>query len=265
MKSLTCVKKVQILSGRLAALNQFFSRSTNKCKPFFQAIKKNGTDFCWDEQCAAAFQSLKAYLASPPLLFKPIPDETMFLYLVVSDTTVGPVLIREDEGVQKPVYYVKFLVNAQTRYTKIKKLIFEATKRIAKWVTKIRSLRVTFKQRAAIIGQVLADFVAEFTPGPPPQSNLLKGWILNVDGASNGRGTRIWIALTTLKGSIIEQFYTLGFHATNNEAECEAVIAGFKMAAIIGIVELEVRCDSLLIVSQVNGEYTIKDDRRSHT
>jgi len=33
------------------------------------------------------------------------------------------------------------------------------------------------------------------------------------------------------------------------------------MAATIGIVELEVYCDSLLIVSQVNGEYISKDDR----
>jgi len=33
------------------------------------------------------------------------------------------------------------------------------------------------------------------------------------------------------------------------------------MAATIGIAELEVRCDSLLIVSKVNGEYTTKNDR----
>jgi len=49
IKSLICVKEVQILNGRLAALNRFLSRSTDKCKPFFQAIKKNETDFCWDE------------------------------------------------------------------------------------------------------------------------------------------------------------------------------------------------------------------------
>ena len=37
MKSPTCVKEVQMLNGHLATLNQFISRSTNKCKPFFQA------------------------------------------------------------------------------------------------------------------------------------------------------------------------------------------------------------------------------------
>ena len=45
MKSPTCVKEVQMLNGCLAALNRFISRSTDKCKPFFQALKKNGADF----------------------------------------------------------------------------------------------------------------------------------------------------------------------------------------------------------------------------
>ena len=33
------------------------------------------------------------------------------------------------------------------------------------------------------------------------------------------------------------------------------------MATTLGIAELEVRCDSLLIVSQINREYVAKDDR----
>jgi len=45
MKSPTYVKEVQMMNGRLAALNQFISRSMDKCKPFFQALKKNGVDF----------------------------------------------------------------------------------------------------------------------------------------------------------------------------------------------------------------------------
>ena len=40
MKSPTCIKEVQILNGRLATLNRFLSRSMDKCKPFFQALKK---------------------------------------------------------------------------------------------------------------------------------------------------------------------------------------------------------------------------------
>ena len=71
MKSSTTVKEIQILNGRLVTLNRFLSRSTtNKYKTFFLAIKKNGADFYWNDQCEAAFQSLKAYLAAPPRLSK---------------------------------------------------------------------------------------------------------------------------------------------------------------------------------------------------
>jgi len=103
----------------------------------------------------------------------------------------------------------------------------EANDRIAKWVTEIRPLGVTFEPRIAIKGQILADFIAELTLGPPPQNNSLKGWILNVDGASNGKRAGVGVVLTTPDGFIIKQSYTLGFRATNNEAEYEAVIAGF--------------------------------------
>ncbi|KAI5317771.1 hypothetical protein L3X38_037478 [Prunus dulcis] len=40
MKSPSIVKEIQSLTGRAAALNQFFSRFTDKCKPFFKALKK---------------------------------------------------------------------------------------------------------------------------------------------------------------------------------------------------------------------------------
>ena len=125
MKSPTTVKKAQILNGCLAALNRFLSRSTDKCKTFFLAIKKNRADFCWNDEYETAFQSLKAYLASLPLLSKPLPDETLFLYLAISDTAVSSTLVREDGDIQKPVYYVsKALIDTQTRYSRIAKLMF---------------------------------------------------------------------------------------------------------------------------------------------
>jgi len=45
MKSLTYVKMFQILNGHLTALNRFISQSTDKCRHFFQALKKNGANF----------------------------------------------------------------------------------------------------------------------------------------------------------------------------------------------------------------------------
>ena len=43
----------------------------------------------------------------------------------------------------------------------------EASGKIAKWVTKIRPLGVTFEPRISIKGQILVNFIAEFTSVPP--------------------------------------------------------------------------------------------------
>jgi len=63
-----------MLNGRLAALNRFINRSTDNCKSFFQALKKNGSDFRWNEECETAFQELRRYLVSP-LNYRNLPRE----------------------------------------------------------------------------------------------------------------------------------------------------------------------------------------------
>jgi len=63
-------------------------------------------------------------LASPPLLSKPLPGEALFLYVAVSNIVVSATLIWEGGGIQRQVYYVsKALIDAQTRYTRIQKLV----------------------------------------------------------------------------------------------------------------------------------------------
>ena len=59
------VKEVQSLNGKIAALNRFVSKATDKCLPFFCTLRKSFE--CTDE-CQTAFDNLKAYLSSPPLL-----------------------------------------------------------------------------------------------------------------------------------------------------------------------------------------------------
>jgi len=65
MQSLRTTKQLQQLTGRIAALNRFISRSTDKCLPFFKILRKT---FSWSEECEEAFQRLKEYLGNPPLL-----------------------------------------------------------------------------------------------------------------------------------------------------------------------------------------------------
>ena len=122
MSSPKMIKEVQYLTGRVAALNRFISKVTDKCLPFFKTLKKA---FAWTEECETAFQELKHYLSNPPLLSPSKEGEDLFLYLVVFVTAVSAALIREENQVQLPMYYVsQAFQGAETRYPRIEKITF---------------------------------------------------------------------------------------------------------------------------------------------
>ena len=192
-------KEVQKLTGMAAALNRFISRSANRCRPFFLLINK-WKNFEWTEECARTFQQLKDYLAWPPIMSSPKPDEVLFAYIAVALYAVSLVLIRVDNGIQRLVYYMSnSLHEAEMRYLPLDEAIlavmlgtckpphyFQAhtvvvltqlplntilrsadyTGRIAKWGTILGAFNIKYIPCTSIKGQVLADLVAKFTePG----------------------------------------------------------------------------------------------------
>ena len=126
----------------------------------------------------------------------PEPDEVLFAYIVIAPYAVSLVLIRVDNGVQRPVYYMsKSLHETEVRYLPLEKAIlavvlgtrklphyFQAhtvviltqlplktilrsadyTGRIAKWGIILGAFDIKYMPRTSIKGQVLADLVAEF-------------------------------------------------------------------------------------------------------
>ena len=96
------IKEVQSLNGRVAFLNRFVSMATDMCLPFFKILRKA---FEWIDECYRAFEELKAYIASPPLLSPSKPGEELSLYLAVSPMAVSSTLIQEEDRVQLPIYY----------------------------------------------------------------------------------------------------------------------------------------------------------------
>ena len=50
------IKEVQNLNGKIAALNRFVSKATDKCLPFFRTLRKL---FKWTDECQKAFEDLK--------------------------------------------------------------------------------------------------------------------------------------------------------------------------------------------------------------
>ena len=115
--------KVQKLTGMMAALNRFISRSAERCRPFFLLLHK-WKEFQRSEECVTAFQELKRYLSHPPIMSSLMVDEVLFAYIVVALYAISLVLIRVDSGVQRPVYYVsKSLNEADVRYLPLEKAI----------------------------------------------------------------------------------------------------------------------------------------------
>ena len=70
------IKEVQSLTGQVAALNRFVSKATDKCLPFFKVLKEA---FELTDESQRAFQDLKTYLVTPPLLSPFVMGEELFL------------------------------------------------------------------------------------------------------------------------------------------------------------------------------------------
>ena len=116
-------KEVQKLIGMIVALNRFISTLADKCKPFFLLMNK-WKGFEWTKEYTLAFQQLKEYLSRPPIMSSPKVNEVLFAYIAMAPYAVSLVLIQVDNGVQRPVYYVrKSLHEAEVRYLPLEKAI----------------------------------------------------------------------------------------------------------------------------------------------
>ena len=86
-------------------------------------------------------------------------------------------------------------------------------------------------------------------------------WKVYVDGAANQRGSRVGLVLISPEQTVIEKSLRLGFPATNNEAEYEALLQGIAMVQKMGGKAVEMISDSRLVVGQVKGELEARDAR----
>ena len=59
----------------------------------------------------------------------------------------------------------------------------------------------------------------------------------------------------------IEQAIRLGFSASNNESEYEAILARIELTAIVSVDKLMIQSDSQLVAGLVNTEYESRDPR----
>uniref|UniRef100_A0A2N9HPP3 Uncharacterized protein n=1 Tax=Fagus sylvatica TaxID=28930 RepID=A0A2N9HPP3_FAGSY len=108
----------------------------------------------------------------------------------------------------------------------------------------------------AIKGQAIADYLADY-----PSEQLELNGLRVPRRRPNAVGSGIGAVLVSPKGQQTPIAVKLGFDCTNNMTEYEACIVGLQAALEFGAYELEVFGDSLLIVSQTNGEWQARDPK----
>ncbi|XP_059590546.1 uncharacterized protein LOC132253155 [Vitis vinifera] len=109
----------------------------------------------------------------------------------------------------------------------------------------------------------MADFVLEYSrrPSQHHESNKQEWWTLRVDGASHSSGSGVGLLLQSPIGEHLEQAIWLGFSASNNEAEYEAILSELDLALTLSVSKLRIYSDSQLVVRHVQKEYEAKNAR----
>ncbi|GJX23464.1 reverse transcriptase domain-containing protein [Tanacetum coccineum] len=174
-----CLKDMQKLNGKLASLNKFLAKSTEKSLPFFKTVKKytKKSDFHWTEEAEFAFKEMKQLIAKLPMLTAPEEKEELIVYLAVA---------KEAEGYKNG---------------------------------ELGEYAIHYRPRVSVKGQILANVIVERpkedsldTP-IEVEEELPKLWILFTDGSSCADGSEAGLILTNPEGT--EFTYALKFRSTN--------------------------------------------------
>ncbi|XP_062003261.1 uncharacterized protein LOC133720801 [Rosa rugosa] len=309
-------KELQRLLGKINFLRRFISNSAGKIHPFSALLKLQGqTEFVWEAKHQEAFDRIKAYLANPPVLVPPKPDQPLKLYVSAAETSIGSLLAQNDEeGIEHAIFYLsRTLTDCETRYTPMEKLCltlyFSACKlrhymlsfttciiaqtdlvkymlsrpilrgRIGKWVLALSEFSLQYVPQKAVKGQAIADFLAhhpilEVTeicelevaaitserPYPEPASGhqatiMLQPWVLYFDGSRTETMAGAGIALENPAGEHFSYSFQMEYQCTNNQAEYEALIIGMEILLEMGVRDVQILGDSLLVINQVCGKY----------
>nr|ABA98294.1 retrotransposon protein, putative, Ty3-gypsy subclass [Oryza sativa Japonica Group] len=137
----------------------------------------------------------------------------------------------------------------------------EVTGRLSKWAAELSPFDLHFVACSGIKSQVLADFVAEWTPvlAPDPEP-AEQFWVMCSDGSWSHKGVGIAAVLFSPNGVPIRYAARLQFDTTNNAAEYEAVLLGLRKAKALGVRRLLIRINSKLVAGHVDKSFEAKEE-----
>jgi ribonuclease HI len=293
-------KGAQRLTGRLASLNPFISRSAERNLPFFEVLKSIEV-FQWGSAQQKAFEELKQYLIDLTTLTPPAPGAPLLLYVAASHSAVSATLVQEKlEGQTKkqaPVYFVfEVLSLSKKNYTELEKVLYavlmasrklrhyfqayhiivpssqplkdimrnrEATRRIGKWAAELNEFSIDYVHRSSIQSQALADFIADWTRGAQEEeaSKDAEAWTMLCDSSWVTFGAGV--ATVLVAPSKVRTCYAvkLDFSCINNIAEYEALLLGLRKLKAMGIRRAVLKTDSQVISGHVDKSCKARDPK----
>jgi hypothetical protein len=129
-------KKVQRLTGCMAALSRFISRLGEKVLPFYKLLKKVDK-FQWTLEAQEALDALNKFLTTLPVLKLPHratpnqPAEDLLLYISCTTHVVSTTLVveRAEEGHVYPVRHLVYFISevlgpSKKKYPQVQKLLY---------------------------------------------------------------------------------------------------------------------------------------------
>ncbi|XP_050290240.1 uncharacterized protein LOC126728470 [Quercus robur] len=171
------------------------------------------------------------------------------------------------------MYFSAHQILLVTKSHPIKALLHQPllTGRIAQWLVLLFQYDIGIRTPKVVKSQAIADLLAQF-PGKEesPLSEeipsevvvteiLGKKWTMRFDGSTTTTLNGVGIVLSYENGDTIPLSFKLGFSCSNNAIEYKAYLTGLTIALSIGVKHMRVLGDSNLVVSQVKGDFVLRE------
>ncbi|KAL0332853.1 UNVERIFIED_CONTAM: hypothetical protein Scaly_2186800 [Sesamum calycinum] len=223
IKALANVDEVQGLTGRIAALSSFISKTAaEKSLPYFKAI---GSILVHEKEG----KQILIYYVSKVLNGaegRSAPIKKITLALVVTLRRLCPYFLSHPVEVKINLPLKQMLRKPVT------------SRRLVKWAVELSKSRTTIK------AQALVDFIFEMAGISLGDTPKIEKWLLHVDGSSTIQGSGARVVVTSPHGEDLEFAIKFDFKASNNETKYEALLIGMKMAHEVGARHLVAYSDS---------------------
>jgi hypothetical protein len=112
----TCKKDVQKLIGKINYLRWFIANVAGKVDSFLPLVRlKQEDEFVWGEVQKEAFDKIKRYLRSPPVLRAPKEGKEFSLYVVSHERMIGAMSTPEDGGKEYVIAYLSEITRCRSQ------------------------------------------------------------------------------------------------------------------------------------------------------